>query len=236
MRKKYLGLFEILTRAFQPETSSFHGVSAEQLEKHIAVNRYGDFLLTDAIRPSMDLRVVPIEGFVLRRDREDSLATDYLVAAISAEKILSVIERLLEELDSVVDLIIAGSHPGIRGYFFREQIDLAVARHHLVVHENSLLNDGCFGISFYCQGAEVELQFDEHKLLVVGARDLRRFSELLESLGIPHRPGLRVITDAEHVHSSSEEFFETFGRILADFGVQPFPPMAKDGEDFSSEG
>ena len=44
-------------------TSSFEHLSEEELETHLGVARYGNFLLTDAIRPSYDLQVVPRQGY-----------------------------------------------------------------------------------------------------------------------------------------------------------------------------
>ena len=44
---------------------SFDTVSEEQLEAHLDVSRYGDFTLTDAIRPSYDLKVTPAQGYRL---------------------------------------------------------------------------------------------------------------------------------------------------------------------------
>ena len=44
-------------------TSSFERLSEEELEAHLGVRRYGDFELTDAVRPSYDLQVIPQQGF-----------------------------------------------------------------------------------------------------------------------------------------------------------------------------
>ena len=44
-------------------TSSFSKLSEEDLETHLRVARYGDFTLTDAVRPSYDLQVVPAQGY-----------------------------------------------------------------------------------------------------------------------------------------------------------------------------
>ena len=41
------------------ETSSFEHLTEEELEAHLGVQRYGSFVLTDAVRPSYDLQVVP---------------------------------------------------------------------------------------------------------------------------------------------------------------------------------
>src|SRR4029078_5031292 len=43
--------------------SSFEHLSEEELEAHLGVMRYGDFVLSEAIRPSYDLQVVPSQGF-----------------------------------------------------------------------------------------------------------------------------------------------------------------------------
>ena len=41
----------------------FEQLSESELEAHLAVARYGDFELTDAVRPSYNLEVVPSAGF-----------------------------------------------------------------------------------------------------------------------------------------------------------------------------
>ena len=55
-------LFKNVFREGQTQTStngSFQAVSDEALEAHLGIVRYGDFVLTDAVRPSYDLQVVP---------------------------------------------------------------------------------------------------------------------------------------------------------------------------------
>ena len=44
-------------------TSSFEHLSEEELEAHLGVSRYGGYSLTDAVRPSYDLQVVPAQGY-----------------------------------------------------------------------------------------------------------------------------------------------------------------------------
>ena len=43
--------------------SSFERLSEDQLEAHLKVARYGRFELTEAVRPSADLQVVPSQGY-----------------------------------------------------------------------------------------------------------------------------------------------------------------------------
>src|SRR4051794_37944625 len=44
-------------------SSSFERLSEDQLEAHLKVCRYGSFELTEAVRPSFDLQVVPSAGY-----------------------------------------------------------------------------------------------------------------------------------------------------------------------------
>ena len=44
-------------------TSSFRNLSEEELEAHMSVTRYGDFTLTNAVRPSYHPNIVPRTGY-----------------------------------------------------------------------------------------------------------------------------------------------------------------------------
>jgi hypothetical protein len=44
-------------------TSSFASLSPDELEAHMERARYGTFELTDAIRPSYNMQIVPRQGF-----------------------------------------------------------------------------------------------------------------------------------------------------------------------------
>src|SRR6266849_4306301 len=63
-------------------------VNPEKLAAHLQVDRYGDFWLTEAVRPSLDLQVVPREGFRVGvyRDAQAKLEVPVLVAAVSRER------------------------------------------------------------------------------------------------------------------------------------------------------
>ena len=38
-------------------------MTSKKLAAHLQVDRYGSFQLTDAVRPALELRVIPCEGF-----------------------------------------------------------------------------------------------------------------------------------------------------------------------------
>ena len=70
-----------------PGTSSFEHLSEEELEAHLGVARYGDFVLTEAVRPSYDLQVVPSQGYRhdSYHDEQNRAKVPVLMAAVSSE-------------------------------------------------------------------------------------------------------------------------------------------------------
>ena len=57
-----------------------------------------------------------------------------------------------------------------------------------------------------------EVQLDEHKLLIVYGKDLRGYENILAEQRVPCRDDMRFITEAEHVHSTSERYADQFER------------------------
>jgi hypothetical protein len=202
--------------------SSFETLADRDLEAHMGIRRYSSFLLTDAIRPSYDLRVLPQQGYRhdAYRDKEGGGKIPVLMAAISAENLFEVFLDLLDPLGGEVDVVLETSHRSDdAGHddLYREAIDLPVLKSLLLDYEDLLLNDGCTGIAILNPALSLEVQFDEHKLLVVYGEDLEAFEETLERHGIACDEDIRFLTEAEHVHCSNEERldeFETFKRRL----------------------
>ncbi len=66
-------------------TSSFEHLSEEELETHLAVSRYGNFGLTEAVRPSYDLQVVPSQGYRhdSYHDEQNRTSVPVLMSAVS---------------------------------------------------------------------------------------------------------------------------------------------------------
>jgi hypothetical protein len=65
----------------------------------------------------------------------------------------------------------------------------------------------------------LEVQFDEHKLLIMYGHELVDFEDILDDFGLPCREDLKFITEAEHVHSSTEEFARTFEQMKYRLGI-----------------
>jgi hypothetical protein len=199
-------------------------VSAENWTNHLQVDRYGDFLLTDAIRPSLNRRVLPREGYrrEIYRDPQGGLKVPVLAAAVSREKLFDLFLELLEPLGEVVDVVLETSHDSDDAQhrdLCREHIDRSVLTSHFYDFEDLLLNDGCTGVAVVSNEGPVEVQFDEHKLLLVYARNLKPFERRLARFGVERDDDLRLITEGEHLHNTDPRFVEVFEQLCFRLGV-----------------
>lgn len=204
--------------------SSFEHLSEEELEAHLGVVRYGDFVLSDAVRPSYDLQVVPAQGYRhdVYRDEETRSAVPVLMAAASQGQLFETFVELLDPLGPVVDVVLETSHNRQnRGHvdLYREHIDMPVLKSILWEFEDLLVNDGCTGIAVLNPGIPQEVQFDEHKLLIVYGADLSEFEGVFSRHAVPCNDQMKFITEAEHVHSSSEYYQQQFEELKLRLGM-----------------
>ena len=204
--------------------SSFESLSEDQLETHLNIAKYGNFMLTDAIRPSYDLEVVPQAGYRhdVYTDKESGIKIPVLMASASREILFDLFIDLLDPLGHEVDVVLETSHDGAHNQhqdLYREHMDLPVLKSTLYDYEELLLNDGCAGIAVLNPLIPLEVQFDEHKLLIMYGQGIDQFENILDEYGIPHDPELKFITEAEHVHSSSDEAIEELDQLKYRLGI-----------------
>jgi len=205
-------------------TSSFDRLSNEELEAHLGVSRYGKFQLTDAIRPSYDLKVMPQQGYRhdVYVDEESGARMPVLMVSASKEILFELFIELLEPLGEVVDVVLETSHrKGSAGHsdLYREHMDRPVLLSTLYDFEEMLTNDGCTGIAVLNPHIPQEVQFDEHKLIIIYGDDITRYERILEAYDILCDDNMRFITEAEHVHSSSDAFREEFEQLSMRLGM-----------------
>ena len=199
-------------------------MSEKNLAAHMLVDRYGDFRLTAAIRPSLDLQVVPRQGYRINtyRDRAANLKIPVLAAAVSRESLFDRFLSLLEPLGDVLDVVLETSHDSVGGAhadLYREHIDLPVLQSYFCEFEDLLLDDGCTGVAVVAKGEPLEVQFDEHKLLIVYAHDLEPFEEILRQAGVRRDDRMKLITEGEHLHTTDARFRERFEQFCYRLGV-----------------
>ena len=205
-------------------TSSFERLSEEELETHLGVSRYGDFTLTDAVRPSYNLQVVPSQGYRhdYYRDEHNRSSVPVLMAAVSHECLFEAFMELLDPLGFTVDVVLETSHSRHnKGHtdLYREHIDLPVLKSVLWEYEDMLVNDGCTGLAVLNPDIPQEIQFDEHKLLITYGDQLQEYESILRRRSVGCNEQIRFITEAEHVHSSSDAYARQFDELRTRLGV-----------------
>jgi hypothetical protein len=204
--------------------SGFGHLSNDELEAHFGVARYGDFELSDAVRPSYDLEVVPSAGFRhdVYRDEENRANVPVLMAAVTRPRLMDSFMSLIEQLGDVVDVVLETSHNSqSHGHtdLYREYIDMPILQSMLWDFEDLLTNDGCTGIAVLNPSVPQEVQLDEHKLLIVYGKDLKSYERVMLDSRVPCREDMRFITEAEHVHSTCERYVEEFEQLKMRLGM-----------------
>lgn len=199
-------------------------VNHPTMQDHLKVDRYGDFWLTDAIRPAQTLAIVPKQGYRVDvyRDAKAGFEVPVVVASISREMLFDVFLELLDPLGEVVDVVLETSHETTGSQhmdLFRESMDLPVLKSHCCEFEELLTHDGCTGLAVMSTEGPMEVQFDEHKLLVVYANDVRPFTRVLDDNGIRRCDMMKLLTEGEHLHSTDERHRKAFDMFCYRLGV-----------------
>ena len=178
------------------------------LEAHLARRRYGRFTLTEAVRPSWQLEVVPQAGyrFDTYSDARTGMRLPALIASVSSEQLFDTFLALLEPLGESCDVVLETSHESktadaARQEVTREGIERLVLESVLWDFEDLLLNDGCTGIAIMHPELPLEVQLDEHKLLVVYATNRTPVEHILAGQGIDRNDRMRFISQGEHLHT-----------------------------------
>lgn len=208
-------------------------MTSDSLETHLQIRRYGDFTLTDAVRPALEVPIRPREGYRLEvfRDRSSRLRLPMLFASVSAERIFDTFLALLEPLGDTVHVVLESSHgrkDGSHADFRRNRIDTPVLASHFCDFEDLLLNDGCTGVAILSARSPMEVQFDEHKLFTVYAPKISPFRRALKSQGIRRRRILPMISEAEHLHYSNDDYADQFEQLAMRIGVADFESVPAD--------
>lgn len=202
---------------------SFESLSDDELQTHMGIKSYGVFDLTDAIRPSYDLQIVPQQGFRFDEyvDESNGSKTPVIMASATRHAIMDLLLELIEPLGSVVDVVLETSHQSGSHHedLYREHIDMPVLKSILLEFEDLLLNDGCTGIAVINPTKRQEIQLDEHKLLIMYGEPLEQFESILIGSDVYPDKNLHFITEAEHVHSSSEKKYDQFNILKTRLGM-----------------
>jgi hypothetical protein len=189
------------------------------LEAHLARSQYGRFKLTEAIRPGWRLDVVPQAGY-----RHDAYVDPHsgarlpaVVAAVSAEHLFETFLELLEPMGDELDVVLESSHDEASGVreFSREGVERLVLESLLWEFEDLLLNDGCTAIAVMHPEQSLEVQLDEHKLLVIYASARQPFERILRDRGLDRNDRIRFVSQGEHMHTSHARHARQFEELVS---------------------
>ncbi len=223
----YLNQLFDLTPAMPSAALASGPLAKSQVERQRQLDRktYGDFEFTDAVRPSPKAKIRPSQGFRYDKyiDEETKTEIPVIMASASRGVLYSVFMQLIQELGPVVDVVLETSHEHeVTGHcdLFREQIDMPILTSILLEYEEMLLNDGCAGIAVLNPQTPQEVQFDEHKLLIMYGNPLESFEKVLEQHGIACEPAMHFITEAEHIHASNQSYREQFELLCNTLGTE----------------
>ena len=208
-------------------------MNADSWTDHLNRKTYGSFTLTDAVRPGPSLPIRPRQGYTLQvyRDRKAGLKLPMISAAVSAENLMDCFLALLDPLGDSVHVVLETSHgrdADDHMDYRRTHIDLPVLASHFCEFEDLLLNDGCTGVAVLSTRGRMEVQFDEHKLLHVYATKINPFRRVLRDFGIRRRKDLPLLSDAEHLHHTTDDHEETFQQLCLRVGVADFEMAMSD--------
>ncbi|MEZ6093476.1 MAG: hypothetical protein R3C03_04440, partial [Pirellulaceae bacterium] len=101
------------SETFKPEASAkARDKAAQDLARHLEQAFYGEFELTDAVRPGMGLEVRPMQGYRhdVYVDEESGAKVPVIMAAASREILFSTFMQLVGRLGQAVDVVLETSH------------------------------------------------------------------------------------------------------------------------------
>jgi hypothetical protein len=114
----------------------------------------------------------------------------------------------------------ASSADASRSEVNRTGIERLVLESVLWDFEDLLLNDGCTGIAIMHPELPLEVQLDEHKLLVIYATNRTPFEHILAEQGLDRNDRMRFISQGEHLHTSHTRFARLFDEMAGQLGAE----------------
>jgi hypothetical protein len=169
----------------------------------------------DAVRPSPEVRIRQIAGYRpdIYYNPMNNRRLPALAVAADRSVIFELFLALLEPLGPTVDVILETSHfrtDGKHRDYRRLGVDRAVLSSYLCEFEDVITDDGCTGVAVISPRGPLEVQFDEHKTIVVFAPRRRRFRNICRRFGLHRCDDLVLVSEVRHVHRSNPEFAMMF--------------------------
>ncbi len=213
---------------FAPEYRPWKSTGNAKINAHFAKSRYGNFELTDAVRPAFGSSFVPTEGYKLTeslvRSSEKLLAVPTLMIAVTRASLLPLLRDLITPLGKMVHVVITTTYPEPIPILTRENIDPVVIDSVLSddIHTDVLQNDGYMDFSVLNKRGDVEVELNKGRNIVITGRRLDAFRDILSENNIPHKPTLQCISELEDcIYQSNDLFRDQLLHLASDLQMDP---------------
>lgn len=230
------GIPRRILRAFQSYGQEMHETRAdlleeapsniqlvnEQHERLFSKDRIiGDFVLTRAVVLKLPIVIYPTEGFRLSKKRELGKGMYQIIAAVSAEKILGLLQDAVPLLGRSIDMEVfdTGAEAGKTVSYLTGGIEPSSLLPVLQQHGAFIIN--CGEIALNLRGdnrAQLFLEWNKHICIITKEREAA--IDLLHDYGIHEIPGLRFFFEEEYYLNAGYQSNDYPGRLLEAMHVQ----------------
>lgn len=201
-----------------------------KLAEHTRKRKYGSFVLTDAIRPSFALDIIPEEGYRIDDLKDVGNDKKLLYASISREKLFKIFLQFLDECENEVEVFLEQVDPRHRHAteeHYSELLDVSLVRDVCIKHKSLLLNQGY--LSIVIRDARGDITLDRFKCLGVIHPDINTFERILWLSDVDFIPDIQFLSEGPHIGLAYPEFNQAFENLrYALCGEKP-EPTAKLG-------
>lgn len=213
------------------ETDTDEVIAEKEKEIRERVFHQAGFLLSPGVCPC-DSNVVLDSGFRYSRYKDGKKEVPVIIIAVSYDLLFDLFYDLAVYIFSNRDRSSFVS-AGLRTYHkphtissplevSRERIDLSVFLSKLCDFEKLIVDDGFTSASIVSAALKLDLQIDDHKLVVVYSdkgNQLVKIADWLKRRGVKEIPCLRTVADNEHSHNSKDEYRVLFANLAQQVGA-----------------
>ncbi len=169
-------------------------VTQEMIQEAMKNRTFDGFTLSPAIIFFKDGDVVPSKGYKIEKElMPNGQVLSRLLVSASAEDVLDILDDFIvllgESCSVVVEDFRAKADDHVEYYAYYK--DTFIVRSILLDFDEFLLNDGFVGLAIWSEAAKAEVQLTMHKVLIVYARDIVPFQQVLAGYGMQENPELR---------------------------------------------
>lgn len=209
-------------RLTNPEILKDLGITKDQFEASCRDSRYGNFILTDAIRP---LSILPMSGykfsFAIGTEADPEELVPLMSAAVSAEKVFRVFMECLDLSEDIVSLNVRFCDMNdVTHSYLREDMLLSELKPMLSYFKKMITHDGFVTLAVVSDDIYA-VSIDDHKIIrIYGETIFEQFEDVMNRNDIYENQSLQFVDDGEHLHFSAVGELERLQEFLDAAGLR----------------